>query len=244
MAPRLSFVEAEARQLVGRFPEAKQRALQKALVELCEARWREIRGPEPATILAHKLWAAAPPLAELFADLHAAGDAQLDDLLDGLRPARALALLVLAEIERGDAEGVHVAHEAMMSLESPAAGRIYEERVALALRGSLEVPPLHRHSSREPLWKALAIIAAHTGRHDVKALEAVIELLGSAPRGAPVQPDKALERLREALDELGVRFVGFNSRFVHLALHGRPHKPVSRKRLADLLAEVRRARLA
>lgn len=244
MVPRLSFIEAEARQLVGRFPETKQRALQRALVELCEAHWQEIRGPEPATILAHKLWAAVPPHAELFADLHAAGDARLDDLLDGLRPARALALLVLAEIERGDAEGVHVAHEAMMSLESPAAGRIYEKRVALALRGSLEARPLHRHSSREPLWKALATIAAHTGRHDVKALEAVIELLATASRGTQAQPDEALERLREALDELGVRFEGLNSRSVHLALHGRPHKPVSRKHLSDMLAEVRQARLA
>jgi hypothetical protein len=242
--PRLSFAAAEARQLVGRFPEAKRRALQAELVELCEARWGEIRGPEPATALAHALWTSVPPLADLFVDLHAGSDARLENFLDGSRPSRPLALLLLAEIERGDIEGAHIAHEAMMTFESAAAGRIYEQRVARALRGALEARPLHRHSSREPLWKALATIAAHTGRHDVKALEAVIELLGSAPRGAPVQADEQLERLREALDELGVRFVGLNSRSVHLALHGRPHKPVSRKRLADILAEVRRARLA
>jgi hypothetical protein len=242
--PKLSFVEAEARRLVGKFPEAKQRALQAALIELCEAHWREIRGPEPATVLAHALWVAAPPLAELFADLHAAGDARFGELLDGLRPARALALLVLAEIERGDAEGVHIAYEAMMTFDSPAAGRVYEERVALGLRGALRGPPLHRHSSREPLRKAVAAIVAHTGRHDLKALVAVVGLLAGALRGTQAQPDESLERLREAVRELAVRFLGIDDKLVRLELHGREHKPVSRKRLGDILAEVRQARLA
>ncbi len=241
MPPRLSFAAAEARQLVGKLPEAKQRALQLALVELCEARWREIRGPEPAAILAHELWSVVPPLAELFADLHAAADERIEGLLDGIPSARAIALLVLAEIERGDADGVHVAHEAMMAFESPAARRVYQKRVALALRGGLEARPLHRHSSREPLWKALAIIADYTGRHDLRALTAVIGLL-AAPSPA-AQADPALERLREALNELGVRFLGVNARTVHVELHGHEHRPVSRKHLADLIAEIRQQRL-
>jgi hypothetical protein len=239
--PRLSFAAAEARQLVGRFPEAKRRALQAELVELCEARWGEIRGPEPATALAHALWTSVPPLADLFVDLHAGSDARLENFLDGSRPSRPLALLLLAEIERGDIEGAHIAHEAMMTFESAAAGRIYEQRVARALRGALEARPLHRHSSREPLWKALATIAAHTGRHDLKALTAVIGLLAAASPGA--QADPALERLREAIDELGVRFLGVNARTVHVELHGREHRPASRKHLADILAEIRQQRL-
>jgi hypothetical protein len=238
---KLSFIEAEARQLTERLPEPKRRALQETLIGLCEARWREVRGPEPATALAHALWSVPPPLADLLVDLQAAGDARLADLLDGLRPAGALALLVLAEIERGDAEGVHVAHEAMMAFDTPAAGRIYAERVAAALRGRIEGPAPHRHSSREPLWKALAIIAAHTGRHDFKALAEVIRLLAAAP-GAFA--DQALERLRAALGELGVRFLGIDDHTVRFELHGREHQPATHKRLRDMLAEVRQVRLA
>ncbi len=242
--PRLSFAAAEAHQLVGRFPEAKRRALQAELVELCEAHWREIRGPEPATALAHALWSSVPPLADLFVDLHSASDARLENFLDGSRPSRPLALLVLAEIERGDIEGAHIAQEAMMTFESTAAGRIYEQRVARALRGALESRPLHRHSSREALWKALATIAGQTGRHDCRAIDAVIELLSAARNGTTMRRDEALERLRESLDELGVRFIGMNSRSAHFALHGRAHRPATRKRLGDMLAEIRRARLA
>jgi hypothetical protein len=241
---KLSFIEAEARRLAGKSPESIRRALQAALIELCEARWREIRGPEPATSLAHALWSAPPPLAELFVDLHAAGDARLAELLDGLRPAHALALLVLAEIERGDAEGVHVAHEAMMTFDSPPAGEVYAERIAAALRGGLEGFRLHRHSSRPPLWKALAVIAAHTGRHDLKALVEVIRLLIAAPGGPGERADVALESIRGALRELGVRLLGLDDDLVRFELHGRERKPVSRKRLGDMLAEIRQARLA
>jgi hypothetical protein len=238
---KLSFIEAEARRLTERLPEPKRRALQETLIGLCEAHWREVRGPEPAMTLAHALWSVPPPLAELLVDLQAAGDARLAELLDGLRLAGVLALLVLAEIERGDAEGVHVAYEAMMAFDTPAAGRIYAERVAAALRGRIEGPALHLHSSREPLWKALAIIAAHTGRHDFKALVEVIRMLAAAP-GA--RPDEALERLRAALREVGVRFLNIDNKAVRFELHGREHQPASHKRLRDMLAEVRQARLA
>jgi hypothetical protein len=238
---KLSFIEAEARRLTERLPEAKRRALQETLIGLCEAHWSEVRGPEPATALAHALWTVVPPLAELLVDLEAAGDARLAELVAGSRPAGALALLVLAEIERGDAEGVHVAHEAMMAFDTPAAGRIYAERVAAALRGRIEGPALHRHSSREPLWKALAIIAAHTGRHDLKALVEVIRLL-AAPPGAV--PDEALERLRAALRKVGVRFLGIDDKAARFELHGQEHQPATHKRLRDMLAEIRQVRLA
>ena len=77
--PKLYLIEAEARRLAGKLPESKRRALQEALIELCEAHWRDIRGPEPTTHLARALWSVSPPLAELFVDLHAAGAARLAD---------------------------------------------------------------------------------------------------------------------------------------------------------------------
>lgn len=238
---KLSFIETEARRLTDRLPEPKRRALQETLIRLCEEHWREMRGPEPATALARTLWSVPPPLAELLVDLQAAGDARLAELIDGLRPAGALALLVLGEIERGNAEGVHVAHEAMMAFDTPASGRAYAERIAAALRGHVAGPVLHRHSSRAPLWKALALMAAQTGRHDFKALVEVIRLLAAPP---PALADEALERLRAALREVGVRFLGIDDHAVRFELHGREHRPATLKRLRDLIAEVRQARLA
>lgn len=57
----LASIEAEASQLVGRLPEPQRRTLQRALADVCETRWRELRGREPATPLARALWAIAPP---------------------------------------------------------------------------------------------------------------------------------------------------------------------------------------
>jgi hypothetical protein len=240
---KLSFIEAEARSRAGKLSGPRREALQHALVELCEEHWRELRGPEPPTPLAHALWSVPPPLAELLVDLHASGDSRLADTLDGLRPTRALALLVLAEIERGDIEGIHIAHEAMMALDSPAAGRIYGERIAAALHGALPLPARHRHA-REPLWKALAIVVAHIGRHDIQALIAVIRLLAVAPGGSAPPGDDSLAHLRAALDAVGVRFRALDGDTVQYELHGHAHKPIRLKRLGDLLAEIRQARLA
>jgi hypothetical protein len=238
--PKLSFIEAEARARAGRLPGPRRETLQQDLIGLCEARWRELRGPEPATPLAHALWSAPPPLAELFVDLHASGDTRLADALDGLLPARALALLVLAEIERGDAEGVHIAHEAMMALDTPVAGRVYGERIAAALRGTLPAPRRHR-GAREPLWRALAAMVAVTGRHDTRALVAAIRLLAAPGDGGA---DGTLAQLRAALDAAGVRFLAIEDDMVRFELHGHAHRPISLKLLGDLLAEVRLARLA
>jgi hypothetical protein len=241
--PKLYLIEAEARRLERKLPESKRRVLREALIQLCQAHWHDIRGPEPATPLSRALWSVPPPVAELFVDLQAAGDARLAALLGGLKPLQALALLVLAEIERGDAEGVHIAHEAMMTFESPAAAQVYTERVALAVRGGLEGPHLHRHSAQPPIWRAIAIIVSRTRRHDLGALLGVIRLLAPTPPGAEAQPDETLERLREALAETGVRFLGVDGS-VRFEQHGREHKPVTRKRLGDLLSEIRQARLA
>jgi len=51
--PKLSLIESEAARLVGHMPEAKRRARQQALIDLCEAHWLDIldiRGAEPATV--------------------------------------------------------------------------------------------------------------------------------------------------------------------------------------------------
>jgi hypothetical protein len=132
----------------------------------------------------------------------------------------------------------------MMTFDSPPAGEVYAGRIVAALRGGLEGPRLHRHSSRAPLWKALAVVAAHTGRHDLKALVEVIRLLVTAPGSPDERADDALERIRGALRELGVRFLGLDNDLVRFELHGREHKPASRKRLGDMLTEIRQARLA
>lgn len=239
--PKLSLIEEQARRIARRSPEPWRRALQGALIDLCEARWREIRGPEPATALARALWAVRPPLADLFLDLLAAGDARLEDLLDGLRPPRALALLVLAEIERGNAEGIHIAHEAMMLSEFPVAERMYAERISAALHGKLGKPGLRRPSSHEPLWNALAAISEHTARTDSEALVATIRLLVAAPGALEACPDEALERLSEALRTEGVRFLGIDDNAVRYELHGRRRKVASRNRLRGMLAGIRQA---
>lgn len=241
--PKLSLIVTEAERLIGRLPEPKQRALQQALTDLCEARWREMRGPEPSTTLAHALWSVAPPLADLFADLYAASDPRLDHVLQGHKPALGLALLTLAEIERGDAEGARLAHETMMVFESAEAGAHYAERIAAALRGQLEELPVHRHASRPPLWKSLAVIAAHTGRCDLKAIIQVIRLLAAAPPPSGQPADEALERLRNELCDLGIRFLGIDDHHIRYEQHEHERKPASVRQLGDILIEIRQARL-
>ena len=237
---KLSMIDAEARRIAGRAPEAAQRAFQAALVECCENHWQQQRGPQPALPLAETLWSITPPLAELFVDMVQSGDARLADLLAGLKPARALAALVLAEIERGNAEGVHIAYEAMMLFETPRAGHVHAERVAAALRAPHPSRALRPPVAREPLWKALAEVVAHTGRHDLAAASAVIGLLVSPP----MPPDAELDALRVAVQAAGVRFLALDAAVLRFEAHGHEHKPATRKHLADLLAEIRQLRLA
>jgi len=234
----LASIEAEAARLVGRLPEPQRRSLQEAVTTLCESHWRELRGREPAMPLARALWAVTPPLADLCADLYALRDARLDEVLQGRKPAQAFALLVLAAIERGDAEGAHAAHEPMMLFESPAAGARYAEGVSAALRGRLLAPALHRHESMPPLAKALNVIVAHSGRCDVAALLAVIGLLL-----AEACADDAVGRLRAALDEIGVRFTAIDDGHIRFDLHGHAHKPATVRQLGELLGQIRQARL-
>lgn len=238
---KLSFMAAEAQRLTGRMAAPRRGALQDALLELCETRWHELRGVEPASPLAHALWSVTPPCADLFVDLHATGDGRLTDTLAGLRPTSGMALLVLAEIERGDIEAIRIAYESMMLCDSPAAASVHAEQVGAALRGTLQRAEIERKFSRRPLLRALAIVAARTGRDDANAVTAAIRLLAGAYASQHAEP--ALDALREALQAAGVRFLAFDDDAIRYELHGQERKPVSRHRLCDMLAEIRRARL-
>jgi len=236
--PKLSLIESEAARLVGRVPEARRRVLQQALIELCDAHWLEIRGPEPATPLAHALWSVTPPRADLLADLVAASDGRLEEVLQGRNAAHGFALLALAEIERGNAEGIRLAHDPMMLFDSPSAGDRYAEGIAAALRGEGKALPLHPHASKPALWKALACIAAHAGRCDLAAVMRVIGLLVALP--AADQPvDAELEQLRKELDEAGVHFLGIDDDHVRFAVHGHEHPAASARQIGEMLGEIR-----
>src|SRR5512139_793754 len=239
--PKLSFIESEAMRLVGRMPEANRRARQQALIDLCNAHWPEIRGPEPATPLAHALWSIAPPRADLLADLVATGDRRLNLLL-GSNTAQGFALLVLAEIERGDAEGIRLAHAPMMLFDTPAAGARYAEGVAAALHGRRPPPHLHPHTGKPPLWKALACIAGHSGRTDLAAVLCVIGALASRPANGA--EDAEVQALRSNLGETGVHFLAIDDDHISFTLHDHAHPPVRARQLGEMLGEIRQAWLA
>lgn len=234
--PKLSLIQSEAERLLRRMPEAARHSLQQAVVDLCETHWDEIRGPEPTAPLAHALWSATPPCADLLADLVATNDVRLQDLL-GPTPAHGFALLALAEIARGNAEGARLAHAPMMLFATPAAGARYAESVAAVLRGAAMPPAPRPHTGKPPLWKALACIVAQTGRCDLAAALRVVGLLAAPESGA----DPEIETLRRALDATGVRFLGIDDDHVSLALHGHPHAPVSTRQLGEMLGEIRQA---
>lgn len=236
--PKLSLIESEATRLVGRVPEAKRRALQQALIDLCEAHWEEIRGPEPETSLAHTLWSVTLPHADLLADLYAGGDGRLDELLQDRKAAQGFALLVLAEIERGNAEGIRLAYDPMMLFDSPAAGAIYAKRIAAALHGEGNVLQLPPHIRKPAFWKALVCIVAHIWRCDVDAVLRVINLLVSHPTGVGVK-DESLEHLRRKVEEVGVQFLNLDDAHLRFAVHGHEHSPVSIKQLGNMLGEIR-----
>jgi hypothetical protein len=235
----LSLIQSEASQLVGRLPEPVRDALQQELAALCEAHWHELRGPEPVSPLAHALWAVTPPLADLCADLYAAGDERLVDTLRGHNPAQAFALLALAEIERGDAEGARVVHEPMMLFEAPSAGAIYAAHVSAWLHHRWQALELHSHMAKPAWWKALAVIAAQIGRCDSRAVLTTIRLLASPDVG-----DTAVDRLDWAVQETGVRFLGVDQDHIRFALHGQERDPVKLRQVGEALAEIREVWLA
>ncbi|NIQ11099.1 MAG: hypothetical protein GWO23_16160, partial [Gammaproteobacteria bacterium] len=98
--------------------------------------------------LARALWSVTPPLVDLLLDLYAENDARLNEFFSPGHLSRGLALLVMAEIERGNEAGVHIAHEPMMAFEGASPPAALLERIADLLRGTLEPPLLHRHDKQ------------------------------------------------------------------------------------------------
>ena len=237
--PSLTLIQTEAQRLARRIPERRRRPLQVALAELCETRWRELQGPQPESLLAQALWEVTPALSDLFVDLYIAGDARLDEVLDGYSPAQGLALLVLAGVERGDEAGVHIALEAMMAFETEPPPLPWLARIAALLRNTLEMPGLHHHDTHPPLWKALYVIALRIKRVDPPAVLQVIRLLIDNVGPFAANRDEALEKLRVDVTETGIHFLAIVDDLVHLEQHGHEHKPVRTRPLAEMLLEIR-----
>ncbi len=235
--PSLTLIATEAQRLLKQVKEPRRHELQQDLAELCEDHWQELRGPQPATPLAHILWSVTPPWSDLLLDLYATGDARLPDLLPKSMLSKGLALLVLAEIERGNEQGVSIAYEPMMAFESTSPPAPWLDRITSLLRGTLEPPVPHPHDSRDALWKALAVIAAHTRRLDLPAVLQVIVLMTAPPEQAA--KDEKLEILRHHLEKVGIHFLSVKDDYVHLELHGHAHKPVRTRQLGEMLLEIR-----
>lgn len=239
---RLSTIEAEARRVLGRIPASRIQALQGPLVALCEAHWTEMRGPEPTGRLARTLWEIPPHLADLFVHLYAVADARLPEVLGRLRPSQALALLVLAELERGDAEAARSACATMQSFESPAV-RAFVAQASLV--PSADRAPVARlgHARRPALWRAVVGLAASTGRRDARALVEVLQLAAQAQSGAAAAAGTDdLKPVLEVLDELRVTLLGIGEGRLHYALRGIEQEPVPLGRLVRILSEERQAR--
>ncbi len=237
---KLSEIRSEAAIICGRLPEEKRHAFQQGLTDLCRARWKEIRGNEPADSLARAIWMIDPPLSDLFLDLIASGDARLGEALHGLSPAQGLALLILAEIEEGNEEGARIAHESMMLFDSGAAGMHHAAKIASLLRGNIPFRIHHPHSSRPALWKALGIIAQSTKRFDVSSAVVAMGLLS----GKPGDRQGELDVLGERLESMGIRFLGVEDDHIRYSVHGREKSPLSRRQAALMLEEIRAIRIS
>jgi hypothetical protein len=232
--PSLTHIATEAQRLLRSIRETRRRELQHELVALCENHWHEVRGLQPDTPLAQALWAITPPWSDLLLDCYASYDHRLTELLPSGNLSNGLALLALAEIERGNEMGAHIAHEPMMAFEEAAPSTAWLERIAKIVRGTLEPPLLHPHDRRDALWKALAVIAAHTRRLDPAAVLEVVRLLTDT-----TTQDAALERLRQDVLDVGIRFRSIEHDHIQFELHGHPHKPVRARQLGEMVLEIR-----
>jgi len=225
-------------------PESRRRALQDQVVDLCEQHWIEIRGTQPLTLLAQTLWSITPPLVDLLIDLYVTANTKLFALLPGNTLSRGLALLVMAEIERGNEAGVHLAHEPMMAFESVSPSEEWLSRNRGLLHANIEPPLIHPHDRHGVLWRTLAVIAAHTRRLDLPAVLAVILLLTSPADPRHVLPDADLDTLREAVAVEGIRFLRKEDDNIYFAQHEQVHEPVRERQLGEILQELRQVWLA
>lgn len=239
MTASLTLIENEAQHLIGRIPEDRRHAMQVALVEVCEAHWIKLRGVEPVTSLVHTLWSITPPLADLCVDLFLNQDSQLWEIVPEHTLTRGLALVILAEIERGNETGVHIAHEPMMAFETTAPPAALLNRISALLHGTLSAPLIHPHDKHGALWKALAVIAAQTHRLDLPAVLAVIHLLTLPADSRRHLPDPELDALHHAVGEAGICFLGSDDEYIRYGQHEHEHKPVRCRQLGEMLLEIR-----
>jgi len=238
---KLSFIESEARRHLGRIPEPELEALQWSLIKLCENHWLDIRGPEPASGLARVMWVVMPHCADLIVDLYGNSDPRFSDATSYLSPTKVLAALVLAEIERGDAEGARLAYEAMMLFETPQARGLHIDSVRSRLRGARpELGRWHKHAHHDPFLRTLAMIAEQTGRSDFQAMTVAVEYL-TALQASPVakEVDQEVKRILDFLRDIGLVFQGSEEGRIHYTLRGVSRKPISGKRLQEILAQIR-----
>lgn len=236
----LSYIEAEAQRIVGRLPESRQREQQLALVELCESHWQLLRGPQPDTPIAEALWSTIPPLSDLFIDLYLQGDVRIDEIIHGSDLSKGLALIVLAELGRGNEAGVHLAHEPMMATEMSMPPVSWLERIAGLLHGTLEPPHAQAYDKHhDAMWKAMAVIAARTRRLDLPAMLEIIHLLIGSIKTSADASDVELNKLSDEVGDKGILFTGMDDEYVYFEQHTHGHKPVRTRRLGEILFEIR-----
>lgn len=238
---KLSFIESEARRHLGRIPEQKLEALQREVIELCEEHWSVIRGPEPVSGLARVIWTVRPHLVDLVVDLYGVYDPRLFLAIGNISPTKVLAALVLAEIEHCDAEGARLAYEAMMLFETKEASEIYIDSVRSKLRGfKPERTRWRKHEHHDALFRSLAMISKQTGRDDLQAITVALEYL-SAAQTSSVSKECCQEeqKILDFIRELDLVFQGFEDGRLHYALRGMPKKAITRKRLEEILAQIR-----
>lgn len=237
MTTSLLIIDAEARRLLRRLPVSRMQALQASVIALCEAAWRDIRGPEPATRLAKALWEIPPHFADIFVHLYGIADPRLAGILEHLAPPQALALLVLAEIERGDAEGARSAYAAMRVFESPSATTAHVRAILTASGGHAPEAWL-RHAHRPALWRAVVGLAIQSGRWDAKAvLECIRQVAQSQVSAAELAGEPDMQRIMDMLRELGITFLAVEKDRVTYALRGEQRKPVRYQQVIEMLAE-------
>lgn len=234
---KFSIMVDEVHRVLGWIPGPRTEALQERLVRLCRDHWEEMRGPRPDTRLARVLWGTPPHLSHLFVHLYATGDSRLSEVLGHMEPQQGLALLVLHEIEHGDAEGARSAYMEMHVFESPAAREAYLEALRAGSGGHAPEARL-RHAHRPVLWRAVVEFAVMTGRWDLDGVLAGLGLIAEVQGGAlPAEPD--MQPLLHMLDELGVTVLGIADDHLRFAVRGEEHEPVHFRKVVEMLAEGR-----
>lgn len=180
-------------------------------------------------------------IAGLIVDLYGNSDPGFFEAVCRFPKTKVLAALVLAEIEQGDAEGARMAHEAMMLSESPQAIEIYTDFVRSRLRGARpEHGRWHKHAHHDPFFRSVVMISKQTGRDDFQAIAVAVEYL-SAIQASPnaKEGDQQVKQIFDFLQDMDLVFQGFEAGKIHYTLRGTARKPVSRKRLEEILAEIR-----